>query len=84
MASVDFYALRDDIRALIHFIFEETDIRVFESYSDYDAELREFSSYDELSAAFNLGIDPHGNGFAVLLQLWSPTVMRRVESSVSH
>jgi hypothetical protein len=79
MASIDFYALRDDIRELVHFIFEETDARVFESYSEYDAELREFRSLDELSSAFQLGSDPHGNGSAVLLQLWFPSVMRAVQ-----
>ena len=41
MASIDSYALGDDIHGLVHFIFEETDLRIFESYSEYDAELRE-------------------------------------------
>jgi hypothetical protein len=79
MASLDFYALRDDIRELVHFLFEETDARVFESYSEYDAELREFRSFDELSSAFPLGNDPHGHGHAALLQLWFPSVTRDVE-----
>jgi len=79
MASIDFYALGDDIRGLVHAIFEESDLRVFESYSRYDSELREFRSFDELSAAFSLGNDAHGNGHAVPLQLWSPSVMPRVE-----
>ena len=79
MASIDFYALKDDIRGLLHFIFEETDLRIFESYSEFDAELRQFHSFEELSAAFSLGNDTHGGGHAVLLQLWSPSVMERVE-----
>src|SRR5882757_10077962 len=79
MASIDFYALKDDIRDLVHFVFEEFDLKIFESYSEYDAELREFRSFDELSAAFNLGNDPHGNGHAVLLKLWSPKVMPKLE-----
>ena len=78
MASIDFYALKDDIRGLVHFIFEETDLHIFESYSEYDSELREFRSIDELSAAFSLGVDTHGHGKAVLLQLWSPSVMQNV------
>jgi hypothetical protein len=76
MASLDFYALKDDMCALIHFIFRETDLRVFESYSAYDSELREFRSFEELSAAFTLGISTGGT---VLLQLWSPTIIRKVE-----
>src|SRR6266853_1466124 len=79
MASIDFYALKEDIRQLVHFIFEETDLRIFESYSEYDKELREFRSFDDLSAAFDLGTDKHGNGSAVLLQLWSSAVMAKVE-----
>lgn len=79
MASTDFYALKEDIRGLVHAIFEESDLRVFESYSRYDSELREFRSFDELSSAFSLDSDTHGNGHAVTLQLWSPSVMPRVE-----
>ena len=67
MPSIDFYAVTADIRGLIHAILEETDLRIFESYSRYDMELREFRSYDQLSSAFNLGTDEQGNGNAVLL-----------------
>jgi hypothetical protein len=79
MASLDFYALRDDMRALLEFLFGETDLRVFESYSEYDAELREFRSTDELTRTFDLGSDSHGDGTAVLLQMWSPSVMQRID-----
>jgi hypothetical protein len=79
MASISFYALSDDIREVVRFIFEETDLRIFESYSRYDSELREFRSFEELSAAFTLGEDKHGQGMVVSLQLWSPTVMQKLE-----
>src|SRR5437868_6857673 len=75
-ANLDFFAAQADQRAVLDFLFSSTDVRVFESYSEYGAELREFRSTDELAAAFPLGKDPHGNGSAVLLQLWSPSVMR--------
>lgn len=75
MASVGFYALREDMRELLHFLFEETDVRIFESYSEFDAKLREFGSFTELASAFSLGEDKNGHGNAVLLQLWSPKVM---------
>lgn len=74
--NLDFFAAESDQRAVLDFLFSSTDVRVFESYSEYDTELREFRSTDELAAAFPLGTDPHGNGNAVLLQLWSPSVMR--------
>lgn len=74
--NLDFFAADADQRAILDFLFSSTDVRVFESYSEYSAELREFRSTDELATAFPLGIDQRGNGLAVLLQLWSPSVMR--------
>jgi hypothetical protein len=74
-ANLDFFAAEADQRAVLDFLFSSSDVRVFESYSEHDADLREFRSTDELAAAFPLGTDPHGNGHAVLLQLWSPSVM---------
>jgi len=74
--NLDFFAAEADQRAVLDFLFSSTDVRVFESYSEYDAALREFRSADELAAAFPLGTDPGGNGGVVLLMLWSPAVMR--------
>ncbi|HBC89755.1 MAG TPA: hypothetical protein DCZ94_22685 [Lentisphaeria bacterium] len=76
--NVDFFAAEADQKALLDFLFSETDVRVFESYSEFDTELREFHSTEELAKAFPLGKDPHGNGNAVLLQLWSPSVMSNI------
>src|SRR5438309_820839 len=75
-ANLNFFAAEADQRAVLDFLFSSTDVRVFESYSEPDADLREFRSTDELAAAFPLGTDPHGNSTAILLQLWSPSVMR--------
>jgi hypothetical protein len=77
-ANLDFFAAEADQRAVFDFLFSSTDARVFESYSEYDAELREFRSTEELAAAFPLGRDPSGNGSAILLDLWSPSVMRHL------
>ena len=79
MAGIAFYALREDVRSLIHEILEETDLRIFESYSRYDSDLREFRSFSDLSDAFPLGTDVNGHGSAVLLQLWSPSVTPTVQ-----
>jgi hypothetical protein len=56
------------------FIVAETDLRVFESYSEYGRELREFRRFDELCAAYDVGQDKHGKGSAILLQMWSPSL----------
>lgn len=74
MANLDFFAVRDDMIALLSFIYSETDCLVFESYSRYDTELRQFTSIVQLDAAYPIGDDPHGNGHAILLQLHSPSV----------
>ena len=77
-ANLDFFAAETDQRAVLDFLFSATDVRVFESYSGYDAELREFRSTLELATAFPSGTDAHGNGDAVALRLWSPSVMREL------
>jgi len=41
MPNLDFFATEPDQRALIEFLFSGTDVRVFESSSEYDQELRE-------------------------------------------
>jgi hypothetical protein len=75
-ANLDFFAAAADQKALLDFLFLSTDVRVFESYSEFDSEIREFRSTSELASAFEIGSDTHGHGAAVLLQLWSPTVMK--------
>jgi hypothetical protein len=75
MANLDFFAAERDQKALIDFLFSSTDVRVFESYSEFDEELREFRSLDEIASTFPIGTDRFGNGHAIVLQLWSPSVM---------
>ena len=79
MANLDFYAVRADMLNLLQFIYAETDCRVFESYSEFDQNLREFTSAEQLLSAYDIGRDPHGNGHAALLQLWSPSVSSQVK-----
>lgn len=74
MASLDFFATRTDQKAIMDFLFTSTDVRIFELYSELGQEIREFRSFDELDAAFRIGIDQFGNGMAIHLQLWSPSV----------
>lgn len=74
---------RRDVPRRIHargrFLFRETDLRLFETYSAFGAELREFHSFEDVSAAFDVGADEHGSGAAVMLALWSPSVMENLE-----
>lgn len=75
MAQLDFFAVREDHRQVIDFLYSETDFRVYELYSAFGQDLREFKSFAELDAAFDIGQDKRGHGHSVLLSLWSPTVM---------
>ncbi len=77
-ANLDFFAAENDQRAVLEFLFADTDVRAFESYSRFGEEIREFRSIEELAASHELGIDHHGNGTAILLQLWSPSVFSKL------
>lgn len=79
MGTLDFFAAKEDLRALLAFLFEETDARVFEHYSEYDQELREFRSVEQVESTFpQLGSAQSGRQ-SVLLQLWSPSVEADLE-----
>jgi len=81
VANLDFFAARADQKSVIDYVVSATDLRIFESYSEFDQDLREFRSFDELAATFPIGNDPFGNGTAVLLQLWSPSIMKNLKIS---
>lgn len=79
MANLDFYAVGDDLRDLLRFVYAETDIVIYELSSEFDRDVQRFASLAELEAAFSLDGDKAGN-----LQLWSPSIMtqpviRRIE-----
>ena len=61
----DFYADKTDKLAVIDFIFNETDLQVFDLSSPYGQNIYQYNSSDEISAKFDL---VNGNNF----QLWSP------------
>lgn len=73
-STLTFFAVREDLLALLEFLFGETDVRVFEAYSAFDRELREFDSADSIDRAFRLGVDEDGTRSTPFLQLWWPEV----------
>ncbi|SFS73098.1 hypothetical protein [Paenibacillus sp. BC26] len=79
MANLDFYSTRNDQLKLLDFIFSELNFRVFQSYSDFDSEIEEYKSTIEIDDKYCVGIDKHGNGTHCLFQLWSPTIMDKLE-----
>ena len=68
---MDYYATDEDNIELLHWLFEENELQVFESYSEYDQTLRRFSSAQETIAGLRLGQPGRRRGHA-LLSLWAP------------
>ncbi len=79
MASLDFFAARDDQIAIVEFIWAETDFRIFETASEFGEELKEFRSVKDLDAVARVGVSNRGDGTVHHLQLWSPSVMKDLE-----
>lgn len=77
MAHTSFYGLKNDIRDVFEFLFTQTDVEVFESYSEFNQELRQFRTIEELENAFKIGFDRGGSGGSEIFELWSSTVMPR-------
>ena len=65
----DFYADQTDKLTLLDFIFNETDLHVFDSSSPYGQNISQYKSAKEVSARFDL---VNGDKFAVTFQLWTP------------
>ena len=79
MANLYFYAVQEDIRVILDFVFENTDCRVFESDSIPDQNLREFTTTEDLISALDIGSDPHGQGVNNRIALWSPSFSPEVK-----
>jgi hypothetical protein len=79
MARLDFFATQSDLEQVFAYLYGETDFRVYELASEFGQELREFPSWRALNQHFDVGQDQHGNGHAVLLQLWSPSISAKLD-----
>lgn len=64
----------DKIQAL-EFIFENTDLQVFDSYSKYSQKICQYKSPHEIESKFDL---ENGGQYATTLQLWSPRFGEKV------
>ena len=78
--TYNFFADKTDKLNILKFIFDKTDLHIYDSASPYEQEIFEYKSVEEISAKFDLD---NGDKFAVTFQLWSPLhkgkpVFRRV------
>jgi len=76
MANLDFYAVKGDLQKLLGFLYDETDVVLFESYSEFDQQIRRFKSLQEIESVFEIGQTPKGQ---ICFQLWSASVTREPE-----
>ena len=76
MANLDFYAVKSDLQKLLAFLYDETDIVIFELSSEFDREIRRFKSLKELENVYDVGQMSKGQ---LHFQLWSASVTREPE-----
>jgi hypothetical protein len=68
MTWATFFAAREDLLQFFHFVYAQTDCRVYEAYSRPDSPRREFQDCVSLEAISELGAP------GLHLALWSPAV----------
>lgn len=68
--NYDFYASAEDKIDVLNFIFNETDLRIFDSASLFDEEVCEYKNVDEIKTKFDLQNSVNSN--SITFQLWSP------------
>ncbi|MCO5945357.1 hypothetical protein [Mucilaginibacter flavidus] len=84
--TYDFFADEEDKISILNYLFEESDLQIFDLSSAYGEEVKEYKSIAEISSCFDLKNEkPHGTYF----QLWSPKfksppLFQRVELNPKH
>ena len=67
--NYNFLASYDDKICIFDFLFENTDLQIFDLSSEYSQKVCQYRSTAEIISKFDL---ENGGQFAVTLQLWSP------------
>src|SRR5215475_14075892 len=75
MANLDFYATVDDHEALLADLFQQGNLRIFESYSALDCDLREFTRPRQIVDELQRSEQPRQ---PILLQIWARTASQSV------
>ncbi|APV48883.1 hypothetical protein BWI17_03815 [Betaproteobacteria bacterium GR16-43] len=71
MPNCDFYALADDFKIVLDFVFVESECRVFESASPFNQSVVEFRSFGEVAQRYDIGKCP-GTANSASLELLAP------------
>jgi hypothetical protein len=67
--TYEFYADKTDKLSVLDFIFNQTDLQVFDLASPYGQKIGQYKSCEEISAKFDL---INGDKVAITFQLWTP------------
>jgi len=67
--NYNFYADKSDKIEILEYLFRETDLEIYDSYSEYGQEICTYSTVEAIGEKYNL---KDGGKFAVRFQLWSP------------
>jgi hypothetical protein len=73
--NYNFFASESDKITLLNYLFANTDVQIFDSYSPYDEQVRQYKSLTDLTTAFDLA---NGDQYAVSLSLWAPSFLGAV------
>jgi hypothetical protein len=68
--NCNFYAIGNDYKEILEFVFSELACRVFQDYSEFDSELIEFGSADEVCEHYNLFKFDNGKSQMANIILW--------------
>lgn len=79
--NYDFFATESDKIDLLNYIFNETDLKIFDLSSAYGENIFEYKTASDIATKFDL---QNGGKFALTFQLWSPRfkadpIFRRVD-----
>ena len=66
--NYDFFASATDKENILDFIFNETELRIFDLYSSYGQEITEYKSKQEIISKFNIDTENH---LPATFNLWS-------------
>jgi hypothetical protein len=68
--NCNFYAIGNDYKEILEFVFSDLECRVFQDYSEYDSELIEFGSADEVYKYYDLAKFDNGRSQMANIILW--------------
>jgi len=73
--TYDFFADEEDKVALFNYIFDQTDLQVFDLASDYGQEIKKYESLADITSHFDLKNETKGG---IHFLLWSPLFKGKV------